>query len=151
MSGSLNRCEFIGNLGADPEIRTTQGGNRLANMRLAVTDKWRDKNAGEQRERTEWIPIVVFSDGLVKVCESYLRKGSKIYVSGSWQTRKWQDQSGQDRYSTECVLQGFDAKLIMLDGPSDKPASKPTSTADDPRFDPPGFGGGMDDSDAIPF
>jgi len=146
---SLNSCYFIGNLGANPEIRTTQSGKRLANMRLAVTDKWRDKSTGEQRERTEWITVVIFIDGLVSIAEQYLHKGSKVFVAGSWQTRKWQDKDGQDRYSTECVLQGFDAKIVMLDGPGEKtaPASKP-DPANDPRFDPPGGGAGPDD---LPF
>lgn len=111
----LNRCEFIGNLGADPEIRVMQSGDKIANMRIAVSERWRDKNTGEQREKTEWVSIVIFGP-LAKTVEQYLRKGSKIYVAGKWQTRKWTDQSGNDRYSTECVLQGFDAKLVMLDG-----------------------------------
>lgn len=112
----LNRCEFIGNLGADPEQRRTQSGKPVVNLRLAVSKKWRDSN-GERQERTTWVPIVIFSEGLCKVAESYLRKGSQIYVSGELSVRKWQDQSGQDRYSTEIVLQGFDATLVMLDGP----------------------------------
>lgn len=112
----LNRCEFIGRLGADPEIRQLPSGNKVANMRLAVSESWRDKASGERKEKTEWISISVFSEGLVKVVEQYLKKGAQIYVSGSWQTRKWQDQSGTDRYSTELVMQGFDAKLVMLDG-----------------------------------
>lgn len=114
----LNQCQFIGNLGRDPEIRTTQSGSKIANLRIACTEKWKDKNTGERKEKTEWISIAIFSDGLCRVAEQYLKKGSKVYVSGKMQTRKWQDQSGQDRYSTEVVLQGFDAKLVMLDGPS---------------------------------
>lgn len=112
----LNRCEFIGRLGVDPEIRQLPSGNKVANMRLAVSESWRDKSSGERKEKTEWISISVFSEGLVKVVEQYLKKGAQVYVSGSWQTRKWQDQSGADRYSTELVMQGFDAKLVMLDG-----------------------------------
>lgn len=111
----LNQCQFIGNLGADPEVRSTQNGGKIANLRLAVTEKW--KSNGEQKERTEWVTVAIFSGGLVGVVERYLRKGSKVFVSGKMQTRKWQDQSGYDRYSTEIVLQGFDAKLVMLDGP----------------------------------
>ncbi|MDP0925688.1 single-stranded DNA-binding protein [Paracoccus onubensis] len=111
----LNRCEFIGNLGADPEIRTMQSGDKIANLRIAVSEKWRDKQSGEQREKTEWVPIVIFGP-LAKTAEQYLRKGSKVFVAGKFTTRKWQDQSGNDRYSTEIVLQGFDAKLVMLDG-----------------------------------
>lgn len=126
----LNRCEFIGRLGADPEIRSLPSGGKVANLRLAVSETWRDKSTGERKEKTEWISISVFSEGLVKVVEQYLKKGAQIYVSGAMQTRKWQDQSGADRYSTEIVLQGFDSKLVMLggrqdggDGRSDSPSS----------------------------
>lgn len=110
----LNRCEFIGHLGADPEIRSTQSGDKVANLRLACTEKWKSKD-GEQREKTEWISVTIWG-ALAGIAERFLRKGSKIYIAGKWTARKWQDQSGQDRYSTECVLQGFDAKLVMLDG-----------------------------------
>jgi single-strand DNA-binding protein len=112
----LNVCNFIGNVGADPEIRSTQNGGKIANLRLAVSEKWKDRN-GERQEKTEWVSVVVFSDGLVGVIERYISKGSKLFVSGKMQTRKWTDQNGNDRYSTEIVLQGFDAKLVMLDGP----------------------------------
>ncbi|WP_230280224.1 single-stranded DNA-binding protein [Croceicoccus sp. Ery15] len=112
---SLNQCQFIGNLGADPEIRSTQSGTKIANMRIAVTEKYKDRD-GNRQEKTEWITIAVFGDGLVGVIERYLRKGSKVFVQGKWRTRKWQDQNGQDRYSTECVLQGPSATLQMLDG-----------------------------------
>ena len=112
----LNQCQFIGNLGRDPEVRTFQNGDKVCNLRLAVSEKWKDKNTGEKKERTEWVSIAIFGP-LVNVAESYLRKGSKVFVSGKMQTRKWQDQSGQDRYSTEVVLQGPDAKMVMLDGP----------------------------------
>lgn len=115
----LNQCQFIGNLGADPEIKSFQNGGRLANLRLAVTEKWKDKTSGEQKERTEWVSVTITSDGLVGVAERYLRKGSKIYVSGQMRTRKWQSQDGSDRYSTEIALAGFDAKLVMLDGAKD--------------------------------
>lgn len=110
----LNQCMFIGHLGADPEIRSTQAGKKIGNLRLAVTEKWRDQQ-GEQREKTEWVSVVIFSEGLAGVAERFLRKGSKVFVQGKLATRKWQDQSGNDRYSTEVVLQGFDAKLVMLD------------------------------------
>ncbi len=110
----LNQCQFIGNLGADPEVRTFQNGGKVCNLRLAVTEKW--TKDGERKERTEWVTVAIFSDGLVGVAERYLKKGSKVFISGKMQTRKWQDQSGADRYSTEIVLQGFDAKLVMLDG-----------------------------------
>ncbi|MBC8408242.1 MAG: single-stranded DNA-binding protein [Rhodobacteraceae bacterium] len=116
MAGSLNKVMIIGNLGADPEVRTFQNGNKVCNLRIATSDNWRDKSTGERREKTEWHSVSVFSEGLVKVCEQYLKKGSKVFVEGSLQTRKWQDQSGADRYSTEVVLQGFGGTLTMLDG-----------------------------------
>lgn len=115
MAGSLNEVTLIGHLGADPEIRRTQDGRPIANMRIATTESWRDKNTGERKEKTEWHTVVIFNEGLCKVVEQYLKKGSKVYVKGALQTRKWQDQSGNDRYSTEVVLQ-FDGKLIMLGG-----------------------------------
>jgi single-strand DNA-binding protein len=110
----LNQCQFIGNLGADPEIRSMNNGDKVANMRIACTEKWKDKNSGERREKTEWVSIAVFGP-LVNVVENYLKKGSKVFVSGKFSTRKWQDQSGNDRYSTEIVLQGFGGTLVMLD------------------------------------
>lgn len=116
MAGSLNKVMLIGNLGADPEIRSFQNGGRVANLRLATTEQWKDKNTGERQERTEWHTVAIFSEGLVNVCENYLKKGSKVFVEGKLQTRKWQDQSGNDRYSTEVVLQGFGGTLTMLDG-----------------------------------
>lgn len=132
----LNRCEFIGHLGADPEVRALPSGGKVANLRLAVSEHWKDKATGERKEKTEWIAITIFSEGLAGVAEKYLRKGSKVYVSGQWQTRKWTDQSGADRYSTECVLQGFDSKLVMLDGksaaaPADRPAAAQPNPVDD--------------------
>lgn len=139
----LNSCEFIGNLGADPEIRSFQSGGRVANLRLAVTEKW--KKDGQQQERTEWISLAVFSDGLVGVVERFLRKGSKIYVRGQWRTRKWQDQSGADRYSTECVLQGPDAKLVMLDG------APPTGERKREYADDGWHGQAPDDDSGVPF
>jgi len=116
MAGSINKVILIGNLGRDPEVRTFQNGGKVCNLRIATSENWKDRNTGERRERTEWHSVAIFSEGLVRVCEQYLRKGSKIYIEGKLQTRKWQDQSGQDRYSTEVVLQGFDATLVMLDG-----------------------------------
>ncbi len=115
MAGSVNKVILIGNLGRDPEIRRTQDGRPIANLRIATTDSWRDKATGERRERTEWHSIVIFSEGLCRVVEQYLKKGAKIYVEGALQTRKWQDQSGQDRYSTEVVIQGIGGQLHMLD------------------------------------
>lgn len=117
MAGSLNKVMIIGNLGQDPEIRSFQNGGRVANLRIATSENWKDKNTGERQERTEWHTVAIFSDGLVNVVENYLKKGSKVFVEGKLQTRKWQDQNGQDRYSTEIVLRGFDGTLTMLDGP----------------------------------
>lgn len=112
----LNQCSFIGNLGADPDVRSFQNGGKVCNIRLAVTEKWKN-SAGERQEKTEWVSVAIFGDGLAGVAERYLRKGSKVFVQGKLSTRKWQDQSGQDRYSTEIVLQGPSAVLTMLDGP----------------------------------
>ena len=116
MAGSVNKVILVGNLGRDPEVRSFQNGGKVCNLRIATSETWKDRNTGERREKTEWHSVAIFSEGLVRVCEQYLRKGSKIYIEGKLQTRKWQDQSGQDRYSTEVVLQGFDATLVMLDG-----------------------------------
>lgn len=116
MAGSVNKVILVGNLGADPEIRRTQDGRPIANLRIATSETWRDRNSGERREKTEWHRVVIFNEGLCKVAENYLRKGAKVYLEGQLQTRKWQDQSGQDRYSTEVVLQGFNSTLTMLDG-----------------------------------
>jgi single-strand DNA-binding protein len=116
MAGSVNKVILVGNLGADPEIRTLNSGDRVANLRLATSEAWRDRGSGERREKTEWHRVVIFNDNLVKVAESYLRKGSKVYVEGSLQTRKWTDQSGQEKFSTEVVLQKFRGELTMLDG-----------------------------------
>ncbi|AXK43255.1 single-stranded DNA-binding protein [Erythrobacter aureus] len=118
MAGSLNKVMLIGNLGADPEIRSFQNGGKVCNLRLATTETWKDRNTGERQERTEWHTVAIFSEGLVSVAERFLRKGSKVYVEGQLQTRKWQDQSGNDRYSTEVVLRGFNGTLTMLDGAS---------------------------------
>ena len=117
MAGSVNKVILVGNLGADPEIRRTQDGRPIANLRLATSESWRDKATGERKEKTEWHRVVIFNENLCKVAEQYLKKGSKIYVEGQLQTRKWQDQSGQDRYSTEVVLQGFRGELTLLDRP----------------------------------
>jgi len=116
MAGSVNKVILVGNLGADPEIRRTNDGRPIANLRVATSESWRDRNSGERREKTEWHRVVIFNEGLCKIAEQYLRKGSKVYLEGQLQTRKWQDQQGQDRYSTEVVLQGFNSQLTMLDG-----------------------------------
>jgi single-strand DNA-binding protein len=115
MAGSVNKVILIGNLGKDPEIRRTQDGRPIANLSVATSDSWRDKATGERKEKTEWHRVVIFSEPLCKIVEQYLKKGSKVYLEGALQTRKWQDQSGQDRYSTEVVLQGFNSQLTMLD------------------------------------
>ncbi len=115
MAGSVNKVILIGNLGQDPDIRRTQDGRPIANFSIATSESWRDKNTGERREKTEWHRIVCFNEGLCKVIEQYVKKGSKVYVEGQLQTRKWQDQSGQDKYTTEVVLQGFNGTLTMLD------------------------------------
>jgi len=115
MAGSVNKVILIGNLGKDPEIRRTQDGRPIAHFNVATSDTWRDKTTGERRERTEWHRVVIFNEGLCRIAEQYLKKGSKVYLEGSLQTRKWQDQSGQDKYTTEVVLQGFNSQLTMLD------------------------------------
>jgi single-strand DNA-binding protein len=115
MAGSVNKVILIGNLGADPEIRRTQDGRPIANLRIATSDSWRDKATGERREKTEWHRVVIFSEGLCRVVEQYLKKGAKVYLEGQLQTRKWQDQQGQERYTTEVVLQNFNSTLVMLD------------------------------------
>src|SRR5262245_16188035 len=120
MSGSVNRVILVGNLGTDPEIKHTQDGRPIANLSVATSETWRDKATGERRERTEWTRVAIFNEGLAKVAEQYLRKGSKVYLEGSLQTRKWQDQSGQDKYTTEVVLQVFNSKLVLLDRAGDR-------------------------------
>ncbi|QSB44757.1 single-stranded DNA-binding protein [Altererythrobacter sp. FM1] len=115
MAGSLNKVMLIGNLGADPEVRSFQNGGKVCNLRIATSETWKDRD-GQRQERTEWHTVAIFSEGLVNVAENYLRKGSKVYIEGQLQTRKWQDQSGNDRYSTEIVLRGFNGTLTMLDG-----------------------------------
>jgi single-strand DNA-binding protein len=158
MAGSVNKVILVGNLGADPEVRTLPSGNKVVNLSVATSDNWRDKNTGERKEKTEWHRVVIFSEGLAKVAEQYLRKGSKVYLEGALQTRKWQDQSGQDKYSTEVVLQGFNSNLTMLDGRGDgagesggfsgPPAAR--SEGRRPAASAPAFeSGGMDDD--IPF
>jgi len=157
MAGSVNKVILVGNLGADPEIRRTQDGRPIANLRVATSESWRDRNSGERRERTEWHRVVIFNEGLCKIAEQYLRKGSKVYLEGQLQTRKWQDQSGQDRYSTEVVLQGFNSSLTMLDGRSDSQGapgggfgdSAPADTGSSAPSQEGGFSRDMDDE--IPF
>ena len=114
----MNKVILIGNLGRDPEVRSFQNGGKVCNLRIATSETWKDRNTGERKERTEWHSVAIFQEGLVRIAEQYLKKGSKVYIEGQLQTRKWQDQSGQDRYSTEVVLQGYGGTLTMLDGPS---------------------------------
>ena len=116
MAGSVNKVILVGNLGADPETRNFQNGGKVCNLRIATSESWKDKNTGDKQERTEWHTVAIFSEGLVGVAERYLRKGSKVYIEGQLRTRKWQDKDGQDRYSTEVVLQGLGSVLTMLDG-----------------------------------
>lgn len=116
MAGSVNKVILIGNLGRDPEVRSFQNGGKVCNLRIATSETWKDRNTGERREKTEWHSVAIFQEGLVRIAEQYLKKGSKVYIEGQLQTRKWQDQSGNDRYSTEVVLQGFGGTLTMLDG-----------------------------------
>ncbi|WIJ23729.1 single-stranded DNA-binding protein [Devosia sp. RR2S18] len=116
MAGSVNKVILVGNLGADPEVRNLPSGGKVVNLSVATSERWKDRNSGEQREKTEWHRVVIFSEGLARVAEQYLKKGSKVYLEGQLQTRKWQDQSGQDKYSTEIVLQNFNSSMVLLDG-----------------------------------
>jgi len=158
MAGSVNKVILVGNLGADPEIRRTQDGRPIANLRIATSESWRDKNSGERKEKTEWHRVVIFNEGLCKIAEQYLKKGSKVYIEGALQTRKWTDQSGQEKYSTEIVLQGFNSALTMLDGK----AGGGSSSAGGGDYGDDDFGGGrssggskgnfsQDLDDEIPF
>src|SRR4051812_11333317 len=134
MAGSVNKVILVGNLGKDPEIRRTQDGRAIANLSIATSQTWRDKNSGERKEKTEWHRVVIFNEALAKVAEQYLKKGAKVYVQGALQTRKWTDQSGVEKYSTEVILQGFQCTLTMLDG-------RNGGGGDDDRSD---FGGGSE-------
>lgn len=139
MAGSVNKVILIGNVGADPEIRRTQDGRPIANLRIATSETWRDKNSGERKEKTEWHRVVVFNEGLCKVIEQYVKKGAKLYIEGALQTRKWTDQAGVEKYSTEIVLQGFNSTLTMLDG---KSSGSGASSGGDYGGDDYGSGGG---------
>ncbi len=145
MAGSVNRVTLLGNLCADPEIRHTQDGRPIANLRLATSESWKDKTTGERREKSEFHRVVIFSEGLAKVAEAYLKKGSKVYLQGALQTRKWEDQQGQERYSTEVVLQGFNASLVMLDGKAEK------STDTQAPLEPKGGSMAQELNDDVPF
>lgn len=140
MAGSVNKVILIGNVGRDPEIRSTQDGTRIANLSIATSESWRDRNSGERRERTEWHRVVVFNDRLVDVIEKYVKKGAKLYIEGALQTRKWTDNSGQERYTTEIVLQKFRGEMTMLDGRGE---SGGASGAHEPDYgEPGGYSGG---------
>lgn len=147
MSGSVNKVILVGNLGADPEVRRLQSGDPVVNLRIATSESWRDKSSGERKEKTEWHAVTIFNDQIAKVAEAYLRKGMKVYVEGQLQTRKWTDQQGQDRFTTEIVLQKFRGELQMLDTKSDDaPPKERKANRDDPRE----YGGRDDDLD-VPF
>lgn len=151
---SLNSCCFIGNLGADPEVKSFSNGGRICNLRLAVSESWKDKNTGEKKERTEWVSVSISNDGLISVAERYLTKGKKIYISGKWRTRKWTDQAGNDRYSTELDV-GFDGKLVMLDSAGSSDRSSSSSERQSSSYSSSSRGGstpsdGFDDEE-IPF
>lgn len=149
---SVNKVILVGNLGADPDVKRTQDGRPIVNFSVATSESWKDKNSGERREKTEWHRVVIFNEGLAGVAEKYLRKGSKVYLEGQLQTRKWQDQSGNDRYSTEVVLQGFKGTLVMLDGASGGGRSSDQSGGDDYSQQSGGGGGYSGDlDDEIPF
>lgn len=151
---SVNKVILVGHLGADPEIRRTQDGKPIANLRVATSEAWRDKNSGERREKTEWHRVVIFAEGLTRIAEQYLKKGSKVYLEGQLQTRKWTDKDNIERYSTEVVMQGFGSQLVMLDGPRGNGDAR----EDNSEPDPPAkrkFGEGVasraDMDDEIPF
>lgn len=165
MAGSVNKVILIGNLGRDPEVRSFQNGGKVCNLTVATSENWKDRNTGERRERTEWHRVAIFSEPLVRVAEQYLRKGSKVYIEGQLETRKWQDQSGQDRYSTEVVLRPYRSELTMLDGRSEggsgggfgggQGGGQQGGYDDAPRDDPYDGGGSSapsrDMDDEIPF
>ncbi|GAB5469759.1 MAG: hypothetical protein Kilf2KO_27890 [Rhodospirillales bacterium] len=140
MAGSVNKVILVGNLGRDPEVRSLQNGGRVANLSVATSESWKDRNSGERREKTEWHRVVVFNENIVKVCENYLKKGAKIYIEGQIETRKWQDQSGQERYSTEVVLRPYRGELTMLDSRSGGGMGQGGGSGFDDRG-----GGGFDD------
>ncbi|WP_419234968.1 single-stranded DNA-binding protein [Rickettsia endosymbiont of Nabis limbatus] len=150
MAGSLNKVTLIGNLGRDPEIRTTGEGKEIANLSLATTDIWKDRVTGEKKEKTEWHRVVIFNEGLVSVVKSYVKKGSKLYIEGSLQTRKWNDNSGQEKYTTEIVLQNFNSQLILLDSKNSTNSSLQDSGQSEYKHSKPSFDH-SDLDDEIPF
>ncbi len=152
MAGSINKVILVGNLGKDPEIRRTQDGRPVAKLAVATSDSWRDKTTGEKREKTEWHNVVIFSEGLCRVAEQYLRKGSKVYLEGQLQTRKWQTQEGQDRYTTEVVLQNFNSQMVLLDRPGGGAGAGAGGMQEDdyPSYTPSGDTGSLGRSPAKP-
>jgi len=165
MAGSVNKVILIGNLGRDPEVRSFNNGNKVCSLRIATSETWKDKNSGERKERTEWHSVSIFNDGLVRIAEQYLKKGSKVYIEGQLETRKWQDQSGSDRYSTEVVLRAYGGTLTMLDAPNQGGGGSGGNQGGG-RYDQGGgygggsssggedggsYGGGRDLDDEIPF
>ncbi|MET0439190.1 MAG: single-stranded DNA-binding protein [Devosia sp.] len=157
MAGSVNKVILIGNLGADPETKSFQNGGKVVNLRIATSESWKDKSSGERKEKTEWHQVAIFNEGLATIAEKYLRKGSKVYLEGQLETRKWQDQSGADRYSTEVVLRPFNSTLTLLDGARDgdsrnggyEPRQQATSHVNDRREEPAHAGVDLDDD--VPF
>lgn len=148
VAGSVNKVILIGNLGADPEVRSTQGGKSIVNLRIATSESWKDRNSGERKSKTEWHSVVIFNENIARIAEQYLRKGSTVYIEGALQTRKWTDQSGNDRYSTEIVLQGYNSVLTLLNGRGDADAGAGSSGSSDNGSSAGGYG--EDDQD-IPF
>lgn len=151
MAGSVNKVILIGNLGRDPEIRSLNSGDRVCNLRIATSESWRDKSSGERKEKTEWHSVVIFNDNIVKVAENYLKKGSTVYVEGSLQTRKWTDQQGVEKYSTEIVIQRFNGQLTMLGGRGDGGSREDAAQAKGGGGGSDGFTGTYDLTDDIPF
>lgn len=150
MAGSVNKVILIGNLGRDPEVRSFQNGGKVCNLTIATSENWRDKQSGERKERTEWHRVAIFSEGLVRIAEQYLRKGSKVYIEGQLETRKWQDQSGADRYTTEVVLRNFGSTLTMLDGRNDNAGGGQMGGGSSDYGSGSGGGGGGYDSGPAP-
>lgn len=151
MSGSVNKVIIVGNLGRDPEVRSFQNGGKVVNLRIATSETWRDKNSGERKERTEWHSIAIHSEPLAKIAEQYLRKGSKVYIEGQLETRKWQDQSGADRYSTEIVLRPFRGELTLLDGRGDDEGTQTRQQSSGSAQGARTGGASRDMDDSIPF
>tara|TARA_R110002126_G_scaffold63960_1_gene163980 strand:- start:578 stop:1030 length:453 start_codon:yes stop_codon:yes gene_type:complete len=150
MAGSVNKVILVGNLGADPDIKRTQDGRPIVNLSIATSDTWKDKNTGERKEKSEWHRVVIFSEGLCKVAENYLKKGSKVYLEGALATRKWTDNNGVDKYSTEIVLQGFNSTLTMLDGANGQSSNQGSGQSQGGQGSQgAGYSDGMDDD--IPF